>query len=330
METGTVVRAARYHATGIPADVLQVDEITLPPPAPGQVRVRMLAAPINPADLNMLEGKYGESRPLPDVPGNEGVGRVLATGDGVPSDWLGQQVLVDSEAWREQGNWDVSGLVRVPDTIAPRDAAFLRVNPPTAWRLLHDFVPLQPGDWIVQNLAGSSVGRAVIEIARRRGWKTLNVVRRPEAAEELRALGADAVLVDGPSLAEEFGAVLGGVKPKLALNAVGGAAATRLAGLLATGGTMVTYGAMSKEALKIPNGFLIFRDISFRGFWLTRWLRGAGEEVRKEMFDGIFTLAEEGLFRPPVTAEFPLGQVSKAVAAASEGARGKILLHLGD
>lgn len=330
METGPVVCAARYHATGVPSEVVQVDEIVLQPPAPGEVRVRMSAAPINPADLNMLEGKYGEARPLPDVPGNEGVGRVVETGKGVPSSWSGQHVLVDSEAWREQGNWDISRLVRVPAALEPRHAAFLRVNPPTAWRLLHDFVPLQPGDWVVQNLAGSSVGRAVIEIARRRGWKTLNVVRRPEAAEELRTLGADAVLVDGPALAEEAKGVLCGEHPKLGLNAVGGASATRLAGLLATGGTLVTYGAMGREALKIPNGFLIFRDIRFRGFWLTRWSREAGEHARRGMFDDIFALAAEGLFRPPVAAEFPLGRVAEAVAAASEGAHGKILLHLGD
>lgn len=322
--------AARYHTTGVPAEVVQIEEITTPPPGPGQVRVRMLRAPINPADLNMLEGKYGEGRPLPDIPGNEGTGVVVGTGDGVGEDWLGVRVLVDSRAWCEEGNWDTGSLVRVPADIEATCAAVLRVNPPTAWRLLHDFVPLEPGDWVVQNLATSAVGRAVIEICRRKGWKTLNLVRRPEAAPELQALGADAVVVDGPDLPAEARELLGGARPKLGLNAVGGASATRVAGILTQGGELVTYGAMSKEAVKVPNGFLIFRDIRFRGFWLTRWLREASPSARADMFGRVFELARGGCFRPQVAAEFPLRQAAEAVAQAAGSVRGKVILRLGE
>jgi trans-2-enoyl-CoA reductase len=203
----------------------------------------------------------------------------------------------------------------------------LRVNAPTAWCLLHSFADLKPGDWIAQNAATSAVGRAVIEIAQTKGWKTLNLVRRPEAADELRALGADAVVVDGPETADEALAILDGAKPRLGLNAVGGVSATRLAGLLAERAKLVTYGAMSKEVLKIPNGFLIFRDLDFRGFWLTRWLRTASQSERDEVFDGVFRLASRGCFAPHVAAEFPLAEVASAVARAGEGG-GKVLLRL--
>ncbi len=331
MQSAPAIRAVRYQTTGNPADVVQVDEIPLPAPGPGQVRLRMLWAPINPADLNMLEGKYGEARPLPDVPGNEGAGKVIAAGEGVPGDWIGRVVLVDREAWREEGNWGASGLVPVSEGLDPRHASVLRVNPPTAWRMLHDFVGLKRGDWIVQNAATSAVGRAVIEIAKDRGWKTLNVVRRAEVADELHALGADAVVVDGDSLAAEAKALLGGVKPVLGLNAVGGVSATRVAGLLAPGGTLVTYGAMSKEAIKIPNGFLIFRDLRFCGFWLTRWLRNADERARDGMFAEIIRMAGGGLFVPRIAREFSLAQIKDAVALAASGnAAGKILLRLGE
>lgn len=322
------IRAARYHRIGVPAEVVQVDRVDTAPPGRGEVAVRMEYAPINPADLNMLEGKYGEERPLPDVPGNEGCGRVTAAGEGVDASWIGRLVLVDREAWREEGNWPVGSLVPVPDGITARQAAFLRVNPPTAWRLLHDFVGLRAGDWIAQNAATSAVGRAVVEIAAHFGWRTLNVVRRPEAADELRALGADAVLVEGDDLAAQASSVLGGSKPLLALNAVGGASATRLAGLLASGGSLVTYGAMGKEALKIPNGFLIFRDLVFRGFWLTRWLRGASRSERDAVFGEIFRLAAAGCFAPCVAAEFPLAEAPAAVGRAARGG-GKVLLRIG-
>ena len=320
-------RAARYHSTGEPARVVQVDEVAVGAPAAGEVRVRMLWAPINPADLNMLEGKYGEARPLPDVPGNEGCGRVVSVGDRVDESWVGRLVLVDRMAWREEGNWPIESLIAVPAGIDARRACVLRVNPPTAWCLLHSFADLKPGDWIAQNAATSAVGRAVIEIAQTKGWKTLNLVRRPEAADELRALGADAVVVDGPETADQALAILDGAKPRLGLNAVGGVSTTRLAGLLAERAKLVTYGAMSKEALKIPNGFLIFRDLDFRGFWLTRWLRTASQSERDAVFDGVFRLASRGCFAPHVAAEFPLAEVASAVARAGEGG-GKVLLRL--
>lgn len=290
----------------------------------------MVCAPVNPADLNMIEGRYGEARPLPDTPGNEGLGEVTAVGPGCDERWVGRRVLVGSEAWRTQGNWPASDLVAVPPGIDDRRACVLRVNPPTAWCLLHRFSDLQPGDWIAQNAANSAVGRAVIEIAKAKGWRTLNIVRRPEAAGGLRELGADAVLVDGEELEDHARAATGGSSPKLGLNAVGGAPATRLAGLLAVGSSLVTYGAMSKEALKIPNGFLIFRDLVFRGFWLTRWLRGADAAERAGIHGEIFRLAAAGAFAPRIAGEFPLDQVREALALASSGAPGgKVLLRLG-
>jgi mitochondrial enoyl-[acyl-carrier protein] reductase / trans-2-enoyl-CoA reductase len=321
--------AARYHRTGSPADVLSVEPVSLTAPGPGEARVCMLWAPINPADLNMLEGKYGEARPLPDVPGNEGVGEVVSLGLGVDPSLAGRLVLVSREAWRAAGNWAADSLVPVPAGLDARQASMLRVNPPTAWLLLHDFARLQPGDWVVQNAASSGVGRAVIEIARRCGWKTLNLVRRAESAAELRSLGADAALVDGPDAAAEAESLLGGARPALGLNAVGGVSGTRVAGLLAPGGTLATYGAMSKESLKIPNGFLIFRDLVVRGFWLTRWLRDHPSHERDRVFGEVFRLAAEGLFRPRVAAEFPLARAAEAVALAAAGMPGgKVLLCL--
>lgn len=322
-------KAARYARTGSPAEVVACEEIHLPPPGPGEARVRMICAPINPADLNMLEGKYGETRPLPDTPGNEGLGEVVSVGARVDEAMIGRNVLVGSESWRTAGNWPSEELIPVPPAIDDRSGCVLRVNPPTAWLMLHKFVALQCGDWVCQNAATSAVGRAVIEIAKVCGWKTFNVVRRPESADGLRALGADAVLVDGPDLAEQARKILGQARPKLGLNAVGGASATRLAGLLDNGGTLVTYGAMSKEALKIPNGFLIFRDLVFRGFWLTRWLRDASAGERAKVHAEIFRLAAAGAFAPRIAAEFPLERIKEAVAAAvAGGGAGKILLRL--
>lgn len=324
------VLSALYRCTGAPTEVVACESVGLPPPGPGEARVRMVCAPVNPADLNMLEGVYGGARPLPDTPGNEGCGRVAAVGPGVDASWVGRLVLVDSKAWCGQGNWPLTSLVPVPEGLEAAHACVLRVNPPTAWLMLRLFADLHPGDWVAQNAATSAVGRAVIEIARAEGWKTLNIVRRPGDAAELRALGADAVVVDGEQLPAQAASALGGARPRLGLNAVGGAPAARLAGLLAEGGTLVTYGAMSKQALKIPNGFLIFRDLVFRGFWLTRWLREATEAERAAVHGAVFRMAAGGAFMPRIAAEFPLDRVQEAVALAASGAAGgKVLLRLG-
>ncbi len=322
------MKAARYHRTGPPSEVVVCEEVPSTAPGPGEVGVRMACAIINPADLNMLEGRYGEARPLPDVPGNCGCGWVSATGEGVEPALLGRMVLVDSQAWCSAGVWPAADLVVLPDGLDPVHAAALRVNPPTAWRMLEDFVDLQPGDWIVQNAATSAVGRAVVEIARLRGWRTINLVRRIETAADLRAAGAEVVVLDDDEAAARIREAAPEARPRLGLNAVGGASATRVAGLLAPGGTMVTYGAMGKEAVKLPNSFLIFRRLVVTGFWLTLWLREAPAEAREGMFATLSQLAGRGLFRPQVAAEFRLPDVTSAVAAAMAGPQGKVVLRL--
>jgi mitochondrial enoyl-[acyl-carrier protein] reductase / trans-2-enoyl-CoA reductase len=196
----------------------------------------------------------------------------------------------------------------------------LRINPATALCMLREFVSLKPGDWVFQNAANSGVGRCVLQMCRHFGWKSLNVVRREELLVELGNEGADTVLLDSTPL-PQLGA-------KLALNAVGGDSATRLAGALADGGTIVTYGAMARQPLKIPNGQLIFNDIAWRGFWVTRWYQNATQEARKALFDELFNLVGAGVVSTPVEAIYPLSEITAAIENASKSGRsGKVLLR---
>lgn len=321
------VMAIVIHEHGAPAAVARVEEVEVPDPRLGEARVRMLAAPINPADLNMIEGTYGTLPPLPAVPGGEGVGVIEQLGAAL-EDWHpGDHVLLPPGigTWREAVTLPVSGLVRVPPSVPPLQAAQLRVNPATAWRMLHDFVSLRPGDWLVQNAANSAVGRAVIQIARHCGWRTINLVRRAELRDELLAGGADAVLVEGVS-AEELRAAAGGAPLRLALNAVGGESALRLAAALAPGGTQVTYGAMARQPLRIPNGLLIFQDVHFCGFWVTRWFQSASEAERGALYVQLSHLAQRGVLRAKIDRVYLLAAATEALAHAARGGRsGKIL-----
>jgi len=324
------INAAVYETHGNPTDVLQVESRPWPTPAPGEVIVKMRAAPINPADLNQIEGKYPVRAELPATPGFEGAGIVLDVGADVKGLTSGALVILPHNVgtWRDAVAVKADDLVVIPADIKPVHAAMLKINPMTAWRLLHDYVDLARGDWLIQNAANSAAGRAVIQIARELGYKTVNVVRRSELIDELRAEGGDIVLVDSENLRREVQDAIGGPSIRLGLNAVGGESALRLANCLAPGSTLVTYGAMSLQPLKIPNGLLIFKDLRFRGIWINKWYDNATPAQRMEAFQRLFEMAKRGLLQTKVEKAYPLSEAKTAVAHAARGQRsGKIIFE---
>jgi trans-2-enoyl-CoA reductase len=232
--------------------------------------------------------------------------------------------------WREACAIAASKLIAAPGGIDSVQAAMLKVNPITAWRMLHDFASLRPGDWLIQNAANSAAGQCVIQIARELGYRTVNIVRRPELVEELRALGGDVVLVDGENLRDEVAAATEREPIRLALNAVGGENALRVAKTLASDGTMVTYGAMSLQPLCIPNGMFIFRNLRLAGFWVNKWYDAATLEQRAETFAPLFEMARRGLLQTKVEKTYPLSEAKAAIAHASQDKRaGKIVFAFG-
>jgi mitochondrial enoyl-[acyl-carrier protein] reductase / trans-2-enoyl-CoA reductase len=324
------ISAAVYQRYGNPADVLQVETRPWPTPAADEAVVKMRAAPINPADLNQIEGKYPVRAELPATPGFEGAGMVVELGERVNGLTSGALVILPHNVgtWRDAVAVKAEELVVVPDGIEPAQAAMLKINPLTAWRLLHDYVDLQKGDWLIQNAANSAAGRDVIQIAHELGYKTVNVVRRAELVDELHAEGGDVVLVDGENLREEVKSATGGASIRLGLNSVGGDSALRLANCLAPGGTLVSFGAMSLQPLKIPTGLLIFKDLRFRGIWINKWYDNATPAERMETFRPLFDMAARGLLKTKIEKAYPLREVKTAVAHAAQGKRsGKIIFE---
>jgi len=324
------INAAIYETHGNPADVLRVETRPWPTPAADEAVVRMSAAPINPADLNQIEGKYPVRAELPATPGFEGAGVVVELGADVHGLTSGTLVVLPHNVgtWRDAVAVKAEDLVVVPDGIEPVQAAMLKINPLTAWRLLHDYVHLEKGDWLIQNAANSAAGRDVIQIAHELGYKTVNVVRRAELIQELRAEGGDVVLVDDDNLREEVKTGTGGASIHLGLNSVGGDSALRLANCLAPGGTLVSFGAMSLQPLKIPTGLLIFKDLRFRGIWINKWYDNATPPERMQTFQPLFDMARRGLLKTKVEKAYPLSEAKAAVAHAAQGKRsGKIVFE---
>ena len=324
------ISVAVYETHGNPADVLRVESRPWPTPAAEEAVVQMRAAPVNPADLNQIEGKYPIRPELPATPGFEGAGIVVELGENVTNVRAGTIVILPHNigTWREAVAVKADDLVAVPPGTEPVQAAMLKINPMTAWRLLHDYVDLQKGEWLIQNAANSAAGRAVIQIAHELGIKTVNVVRRDELLDELRAEGGDAVLLDGEDLRDQVKEATNGAPIRLGLNAVGGDSALRLANCLAPGGTLVSFGAMSLQPLKIPTGLLIFKDLRFRGIWINKWYDNATPSERMETFRPLFDMVRRGLLKTKVEKAYPLSEVKAAVAHAAQGKRsGKIILE---
>lgn len=315
-----------FRSTGKPAEVLEVEGFAPPTPGSGEVLVRMVAAPLNPADLNTVEGTYGVKLDLPGTPGIEGMGVVVESGDGDFAE--GDEVIFLKRAgtWATHAVVPGEALFKVPKGMDPLQAAMLKVNPATAWRLLKGFGELGEGDWVVQNAGNSAVGRCVIQLAKGLGVRTVSFVRRAELADELRGLGGDAVFTDddeGRAAAKEL---LGGANAALGFNAVGGDSALGVLKLIREGGTHVTYGAMGRRPVTVPNGLLIFRDVAVRGLWVTKWIGEAPEEEVKEVYGRLAEWVKGGKLVQKVDSVFGLEDFRGALARLEEPGRdGKVL-----
>ncbi len=324
------MKAIRVDAFGPPAEVVRYLEAPEPElPGEGEVLVSIEAAPINPSDLLILEGVYGALPRLPTFPGKEGVGIVLRAGPGVTQVKEGERVLLPLGA----GTWRQRVTVRAEEvipTLADADPAKLSmgiINPLTAHALLHEFVKLNRGEWVVQNAASSAIGRWIIHLAKEAGLKTVNVVRRDAACDPLLELGANVVLVDGAELGKRILAATRGAQIRLVLDAVAGSATTRLAACLDHGGTIVNYGMLSGEPCMLSPNDLIFRDIHLDGFWLISWLRQQPADKTRALVSKMLGYIASGAVDVAVEACYGLDQIKDAVAHAQRSGReGKIVL----
>ncbi|MDR3229458.1 MAG: 2-enoyl thioester reductase domain-containing protein [Puniceicoccales bacterium] len=326
----TTSRAVRYHATGKPEAVLHFEETALAPLGDSDALVALEAAVIHPSDLGMIAGTYGRLRPLPAVAGREGIGRVVKVGAGVTWLHVGDRVRMpeDEGVWRESVIARAGSLRHVPCDIPAEIAVMSFINPPTALLLLKNFVDLQHGDWVIQNAANSAVGECVIQLAKARGLRTVNLVRSPEKhAARLTAFGADLVLADDKDALKTIQAALGkNIAPRLALNSIGGTSAVTLLRALGQDGVLVTFGGMTGDLVRFPTREFIFNNITCRGFWMDRWARTASEDELSTVFAEVYASLRSGVMKVAVDSTYPLEDYAAAIArAAAYGRNGKVL-----
>ena len=322
----STAHAVRYHEHGKPLEVLHLEDVEVPDPGAGQVQIRMLATTINPSDFGMIGGTYGRLPALPATAGREGVGEIVAVGDGVDKSWMSRHVrFPENGTWQTLANANADDIWFIPEDIPLDLAAMSFVNPPTAWRLLRDAY-LQRGDWVIQNAGNSAVGIFVVQMARHLGLNTISIVRREEVIEPLKQLGATHVYMDTDDYVKKIDEITDGKRPQLALNMVGGESAVRLIKSLANGGKMITFGGASGDLVRFPTRFLIFNDVIMKGFWMDRWYRTNSRERVNIMLSKIYALMRDGTIKAPVEGKYPISQFKEAVAAAMKPHCGKILL----
>jgi len=314
-------KALAFKNYGEPKEILYLHTHSISPAHSNLLTLRFLASPINPADINQLQGVYpskptfttalGTSDPIA-VGGNEGVAEVITTGEKVKGlkkgDWVIQKVP-GFGTWRTHAQTTEEGLLKIENKegITAVQAGSVSVNPCTAYCMLKEFVDLKEGDWFIQNGANSGVGRAAIQLGKIWGYRSINVIRdRPEGLEELKqdlkSLGADVVITDtelqSSQIKDRVSEWTNGGREdiRLGLNCVGGKPVTAMAKLLASEAHLVTYGAMSKQPVMLPTGLLIFKNIHFDGFWVSKWSERHPDQKQK-MVEHILDLYREGKFR---------------------------------
>lgn len=299
-------------------------------PGPDELLIAIEAAPINNADYLLAAGWFAVQPAVPHPMGAEGVGRVRQAGADVDQSLVGRRVIIlptyEQGVWADEVVVAAGNVVPVSGTADPQQLAMLPVNPVTAHALLSRYVTLKPGDWVGQNLGNSAVGQYVIALAKRAGVKTVSVVRREEAAAQLRALGADLVVIDGDNLASRVAEALGGTKLRLVLDGAGGTGTSELVPSLETGGTVVSYSAATGQSPVVPLGDLIYRETTLHGFFIVNWIRNTPRKEIEETYAELGDLVEQGVLKAAVEATYPIDQYREALAHAQRpGRTGKIL-----
>ncbi|KAF1352270.1 hypothetical protein BDV97DRAFT_376151 [Delphinella strobiligena] len=314
-------KALAFSQYGEPKDVLTLHGHSISPATKDLLTLRFLASPINPADINQLQGVYpskptfttslGTPEPIA-VAGNEGVAEVISTGSGVKGVGRGDWVVMKAPGfgtWRTHAQTTVDNLLPIKDKtgLTPIQVGTVSINPCTAYRMLCDFVQLEEGEWFIQNGANSGVGRAAIQLGKLWGYKSINIIRKRESGneemkKELEELGADIVVTDDEVMSRSFREKVkqwtdGGREPvRLALNCVGGEIVNAMAKVMADESRVVTYGAMSRNPVTVPASLQIFKNIAFDGFWVSRW-SGRNPEEKAKTVGHVLDLTREGKFK---------------------------------
>jgi NADPH:quinone reductase-like Zn-dependent oxidoreductase len=321
------MRSLVADTVGEPSDVLHLQTRSVPEPGPGQVRIRVAAAPVEASDLHTIRGRYGFTPQFPAVPGIESVGQVDEMGSGTTGLSVGQRVVTVgiTGTWQEFIVADADRVLPVPESMSNSTAAQLLSNPLTAVILTSEELDVRPGEWLLQTAAGSTVGQLVIQLGKHVGFKTINVVRRRSAVDDIFAMGGTAVIcTEDEDLGERVGELAGTGGVSKAIDCVSGQVGADVSRALAPHGELIVYGALSthrqtdpaKLTIPIFARSLIYDTKTVRGFWLFRWFTETQKDRLRAVIDRTMTLVDSDTLRVPEGQPIPVERFGEAVVLA--------------
>lgn len=321
------MRCVVAEKVGEPSEVLRLQTRPVPRPGPGQVLIRVVAAPVEASDLHMIRGRYGFTPDFPAVPGIESVGVIDELGSGAEGLTIGQRVMTIgvTATWQEYIVAEADKVLPVPPDMSTSTAAQLLSNPLTAVILTGDVLDVRRGEWLLQTAAGSTVGRLVIQLGAHVGFKTLNVVRRRSAVDDILAMGGTAVIcTEDEDLRERVADIAGEAGVSKAIDCVSGQVGADVSRALAPHGELVVYGALSTHRQTEPGKLtipifarsLIYETKSVRGFWLFRWLTETPRDRMVATIDRTVQLAGSGVLQVPEGQPIPVEKFGDAVHLA--------------
>ncbi len=299
----------------------------MPEPGANEVRVKVIASPINPSDIMFVQNLYGIRPQLPSGAGFEGVGVIDAVGEGVQLKTGTRVSFTSVGTWSEYAIAHQRSLIPVPKEVSDDVAAQLFVNPFTAHALVEES-GVGEGGWLMITAAGSAFGKLVIQLCKTRGIRTIGTVRHDEHREELKSLGlTEVVNTETESLSAQVKQITDGNGVACVLDAVGGHTATEAMKCLAKGGTMIIYGLLSLQDPSLNAGLMIFRELTVKGFWLTDWIRRVDSQTRQRVAQEVIRFLTSDQTQLPVEAAYSLDQILEAVEHSNRPGRwGKILV----
>lgn len=309
---------------------LEIAEIDVPTPGPGQVLIRLRVSSVNPSDLHFIKGEYGQPRIKGKPAGFEGCGDVVAAGEGAEG-LAGKRVAFISSpngsgAWADYAMTDAMLCIPLRPNVSDEDGSAQIVNPMTAMAMVD--IARQAGDSFVISAATSQLGKLMTGLGRDLGLKPIALVRRPEAVDALMEMGAEKVLLtSADDFDAQFKATSKELKPRVFLDAVGDQVSESAFGLMPNGSRWVIYGLLSSTPPTLNMaGQIVFKGKKIEGFWLTDWMRATPPQDQFRVVQEVQARFADGRWKTDVSAHVPLRHVLDGLADALKKTDGKVMI----
>lgn len=354
------MKALVYEEYGKAESVVKLMQLPEPEPGPGEVKVRMLYSPVNPSDIfNTIEGTYRNAmgraiwnygkeqtqfsadpegmfplQSLPNVPGLEGVGIVVKAGAGLyPKFLVGKRVVV---VGGKRGNWQEFNVVNVKQALAVRkdisdeQAAMSFVNPVTAYAMICEVLRVKKGEFVLQSAANSELGKMVIKMGKKYGYKTINLIRNAQQEKGLKDLGADFVIdISTSDIRKEVFKITDGKGVPFAIDPISGSLASEMVLCLGLNGRMLVYGTLSSDPVSFTSRDLMTPMAKIEGFFLSNWMLQKSIVEKISIIRKVSKLVADGTLQSTVHKVFKLDEYEKAFETVKEaGNKGKVLFNI--